>query len=459
LDKSLAKKTDKILFVKIENDGFGLGAQRKELPTSDLPDAVNFVKQYITAVRNNDYSSIDFEKLPLNSLVINKSEIAKNEDYNLDLVSLGDLCSKITKGTTPTTNGFNFVENGINFIKIESITDSGGFIKEKFAFIDDECHNSLKRSQLKENDILFSIAGALGRVAIVDKDILPANTNQALAILTLNEDVFARYIYWILKSGDILKEIEKLKTGVAQLNLSLTQINEIKIPLPPLSIQQEIVSKIEQYEKIISGAKQVVENYKPQVDINPEWEMVELGSVCDVRDGTHDSPKYQAEGFPLITSKNIKDGVIDFSDVNLISKEDLENINKRSMVDDGDIIMPMIGTIGNPIIIKKDREFAIKNVALIKFHKESKIENRYLNIILSSEYFYNHFINSSSGSTQKFIPLGFIRKLEIPLPSLDEQAAIVLRITKEKQLVNASKELIEVFEQKIKDEINKLWAE
>lgn len=205
--------------------------------------------------------------------------------------------------------------------------------------------------------------------------------------------------------------------------------------------------------------KQVVDNYKSQIDIKDEWEIVELGSVCDVRDGTHDSPKYQAEGFPLITSKNIKDGVIDFSDVNLISKEDLENINKRSMVDDGDIIMPMIGTIGNPIIIKKDREFAIKNVALIKFHKESKIENRYLNIILSSEYFYNHFINSSSGSTQKFIPLGFIRKLEIPLPSLNEQAAIVLRITKEKQLVNASKELIKVFEQKIKDEINKLWAE
>src|SRR5262249_7974376 len=75
-----------------------------------------------------------------------------------------------------------------------------------------------------------------------------------------------------------------------------------------------------------------------------------LGEVCDVRDGTHDSPKYVREGYPLITSKNLKNGFIDFTSVNLISREDLDAINKRSKVDAGDILMPMIGTIGNPVI-------------------------------------------------------------------------------------------------------------
>ena len=145
--------------------------------------------------------------------------------------------------------------------------------------------------------------------------------------------------------------------------------------------------------------------------------------------------------------------------MNLISKEDLQKVNKRSNVDDGDIIMPMIGTIGNPIIVKKDRDFGIKNVALIKFYPESKIDRVFLKIILSSEYFYEHFANSSSGSTQKFISLGFVRKLEIPLPLLSEQQQIVTRIEQEQQLVNGTKQLISLYEQKIKEEINKLWQE
>ena len=97
-----------------------------------------------------------------------------------------------------------------------------------------------------------------------------------------------------------------------------------------------------------------------------EWKTVRLGEVCDVRDGTHDSPKYFSKGFPLMTSKNFSKGFEDFSDVKFISKSDFDEINKRSKVDVGDIVMPMIGTIGSPVIIRSKRPFAIKNVALIK---------------------------------------------------------------------------------------------
>ena len=141
--------------------------------------------------------------------------------------------------------------------------------------------------------------------------------------------------------------------------------------------------------------------------------MVELNKICDVRDGTHDSPKYLNSGYPLITSKNIKNGTIDFTDVNFISKKDLDKINKRSKVDQGDIIMPMIGTIGNPIIVGSKKDFAIKNVALIKFYPDSKIDRVLLRYLLDSEYIKEEYINHSSGSTQKFISLGFIRKIKI----------------------------------------------
>lgn len=158
-----------------------------------------------------------------------------------------------------------------------------------------------------------------------------------------------------------------------------------------------------------------------------EWKTVRLGEVCDVRDGTHDSPKYFSKGFPLMTSKNFSKGFEDFSDVKFISKSDSDEINKRSKVDVGDIVMPMIGTIGSPVIIRSKRPFAIKNVALIKFNTSSPL-NQFIKIILESSYFEGVISAKNRGNTQKFITLGDLRRTIIPLPPLAEQKRIVARL-------------------------------
>ena len=154
---------------------------------------------------------------------------------------------------------------------------------------------------------------------------------------------------------------------------------------------------------------------------NNLFELQELNTVCDVRDGTHDSPKYHDIGYPLITSKNIIDGGISFEDVNLISKEDYDKINQRSFVDNGDILMPMIGTIGNPVIVDKIRDFAIKNVALIKFYKDSKIDNHFLYYLMKSDSFNHYLKDKNKGGTQKFVSLGIIRKIKIITPPIELQ--------------------------------------
>lgn len=148
--------------------------------------------------------------------------------------------------------------------------------------------------------------------------------------------------------------------------------------------------------------------------------MVRLGDVCDVRDGTHDSPQYVNDGYPLVTSKNIMDGDIDFTDVNYISEVDFHKINQRSKVDDGDIIMPMIGTIGKPVIVNTNTFFAIKNVALIKFI-ENKVSNIFIKYLLDSSIFANYVEHENRGGTQKFLSLGNIRKFSFPLPPLGER--------------------------------------
>ena len=217
-----------------------------------------------------------------------------------EIKKLSDLCELITKGTTPTSLGFDFTIEGIKFIKVESLTESGKIIPNKVAYISQECHNSLKRSQLKENDILFSIAGALGRIGIVNKDILPANTNQALAIIRLKSgtnikiDFLSRYF----QSNIIKEEIEKLKGGAAQQNLSLTQLNNLCIPIPPLSVQKEIVSILddafESIERAKSNAKQNLKNAKELFESylqnifynkNKDWKQKRLDEICILING------------------------------------------------------------------------------------------------------------------------------------------------------------------------------
>ena len=173
------------------------------------------------------------------------------ENGRTDTVRLGDCCERITKGTTPTTAGYSFIDDGVNFIKVETLSDSGNFIPEKLAHISWECHDALKRSQLKEGDLLFSIAGAIGRIAIVTSDVIPANTNQALAIIRLNDNApfELSFLKQALSSSAVAAVAEKLKRGAAQINLSLKDVGNFLIPCPDDELQKEYSAFVSQVDK------------------------------------------------------------------------------------------------------------------------------------------------------------------------------------------------------------------
>ena len=204
--------------------------------------------------------------------------------------------------------------------------------------------------------------------------------------------------------------------------------------------QEKIVSILSNVDDVIAASEQEVENLemqkkavmkkmfsqevrfkKPDGSDFPDWEEQILSDICDVRDGTHDSPKYVENGFPFITSKNLtENGTIDFSNVTYISKEDYDFFNKRSKVDVGDILFGMIGTIGKPVVVTKTG-FAIKNVALIK---PQNIDNRYLVQFFQSDKMKRQFSSNENSGVQKFIALGSIRKLVVPYPCIEEQKKI-----------------------------------
>jgi type I restriction enzyme S subunit len=171
------------------------------------------------------------------------------------------------------------------------------------------------------------------------------------------------------------------------------------------------------------------------------WEEDKLGSLSDVRDGTHDSPKFHSTGKALITSKNLcSDGSLDAENVSYISEEDYEQINRRSKVDIGDILFGMIGTIGNPVMVRTDG-FAIKNVALIK--QQEQLLNSFLVQMLSSHYIANKLQVLNTGNSQKFIALGKLRNLDIHVPCIEEQQKIAACLTSLDDLITTENQQLE----------------
>ena len=164
---------------------------------------------------------------------------------------LSDECDLITKGTTPTTIGYDFTDEGIRFIKIENIDEKGRVNREGMSFISKDCNDVMKRSQLKNGDVLFSIAGAIGRCAIISQDLLPANINQALAIIRLKPSSMLKreFLKASLHSDYVTKQYEDQKRGVAQLNLSLKNIGDLIIPVPPEEDQNTYIEFTHQSDK------------------------------------------------------------------------------------------------------------------------------------------------------------------------------------------------------------------
>ena len=174
-----------------------------------------------------------------------------------EIKKIKDVCITISKGTTPTTLGKQFKEVGINFIKAESLTNIGGFLPEKFAFIDKETDELLKRSRIQKGDILITIAGTIGRIAYVTDEILPANTNQAIGFMRANQQLITpHFIYCLFKTAEVRNDFEGRVVHAVQPNLSLGEIGSIEFKMPPREI---LITKMKELE-ILFDKKEINTN-------------------------------------------------------------------------------------------------------------------------------------------------------------------------------------------------------
>ena len=387
-------------------------------------------------------------------------------------VRLGDIATVITKGTTPTTLGYDFVDDGVNFVKIESITENGEFLTEKFAHITDECDRKLSRSQLQRNDLLFSIAGAIGRTAIVTEEILPANTNQALAIIRVPEGVIDySYLKFVLQSPDIVEQFEKKKQGVAQLNISLKDIGDFVIPLRTAEEQKSIVATMDKVSGLIALRKEqlakldqlvksrFIELFGDPVINSKGWPVCELSEYIQfLTSGSRGWAQYFTEsGEYFITIKNVKNCRITLDDVQHVVPPDNAEA-KRTRVHEGDLLISITADLGRTGVVTKDIAdyggYINQHLTCIRLNKDA-VRPLYVAYYMESEAGKSQFQSKNQSAVKAGLNFNSINSLRLMVPPVelqDEFIAFVEQTDKSKSAIQQSLDKLELLKKALMQE-------
>ena len=342
--------------------------------------------------------------------------------------SLGDFCECITKGTTPR----QYTQKGINFIKVESVSLQGKLIESKFAKIPEHEHTNLRRSQLQKGDILFSIAGTLGRVATISENHLPANTNQALAIARLKgEELDLHYCLHFLSCQRVQSHLKSLQTIGAQPNLSLQQVSEISIPVPPLPEQKKIAEILSGIDAVINKMLEAIAKTETTLigifaDLNliaSSGKTTLLGEAARVQNGyAFQSSTFSenSEDIPLIRISNISGGIVDASKSKRIPRNLAPSVEYQ--VNKGDVLIAMSGATTGKIGEYQGDDLCLLNQRVGKFIFHQGSESAfYASQLLLSGFLESRILAKAAGGAQPNISGKGIEEIEIPFPDAPDQ--------------------------------------
>ena len=371
-------------------------------------------------------------------------------------VRLGAFAETISKGTTPKGGSAAYVDEGVNFLRVENLTSDGYISHSKITHITEEMHeNYLKRSILKANDLLISIAGSLGKSAIVRECDLPINTNQAIAFVRLFADkIDVNYIRNTIESPLINSVLTKQTKVTSIPNLTLEIIKDCPIPLPPLSEQQRIVERIEELFAKLDEAKErlqevadsfavrkaailhkaftgeLTKQWRRENGVSDEsWDEKTLQEVCSMKitDGTHKTPVYcdSDKGVKFLSAKDITAEKICWDNIKYIVPELHEELYKRLAPQVDDVLLAKNGTTGVAAIVETDDVFDIYVTLAVLRPEKSIVYPLYLLKVVNSPLCKEQFSQHLTGIGVPNLHLRDIKEVLIPLPTLPEQHEIV----------------------------------
>lgn len=346
-------------------------------------------------------------------------------------------------------NGFAFqsskyTNSGIRIIRISDV-QKGRISDKDIKYYPFDAETEIKNYLLHENDLVMSLTGNVGRVAMLSKEELPAALNQRVAcVRPLENMLLTRFLFHIFDTNSFEQEAMKNSSGGGQKNLSTKWLYNYSIPIPPLSVQQEIVrildgfSELEkELEKELDARKKQYEHYKDNLlSFDVSIQKSKLIDCCDYVDYRGKTPKKTDKGIFLITAKNIKKGFIDYkTSTEYIAEEDFATVMRRGKVELGDVLITTEAPCGN--VAQIDRTDVALAQRVIKYRpKNQNLDTAYLKYILLSKQFQDELKQNSSGGTVKGIKGSKLHQIKIPIPPLEEQKRIVSILDKFDALVN-----------------------
>ena len=482
LDKALARKTDRIAFFKVENDGYDLGAQRRPFEQNDLPQVQAEIAAYMQRLRVGEAAG-DSQPAPTalvaenraeyatdgsrsrNGLIVEKEKVAADGEYNLSgeryresgpratafpLAAIGEVCQINPRkselaGLDPATR--------VSFVPMADLKEH----RITFQPLQEKVLSEVSASYtyFRNNDVLLA-------------KVTPCfeNGKAGIACGLLNGIGFGSSEFHVLRSGELVlpewiyfcvTHSQFRHSGIAQMTgtgglqrVPRDFVKHFQIPLPPLDVQQEIVAEIEGYQKVIDGARAVVENYRPHIHIDPDWPMVRLGEVAEIIAGQSppgSSYNVKGVGTPFYQGKT------EFGKM-FIGKPVKWTTDPRRFAEQNDILMSVRAPVG-PINFATQQICIGRGLAAIRpcLRQLNSAYAFYVLRGMASE------ITGSAGATFASINKGDIEKIIVPLPSLDVQKEIVAEIEVDQEVIHANRGLVQRFEQKIQDAIGRVWKE
>ena len=470
LDKALARRTDRIAFFKVENDGYDLGAQRRPIDKNDLPRVRNEIGAYLQRLREGDgpLASITMvaEKgaayttagpQPEDDLIVEKKKLAAEGEYNLSgeryrvvsvntsswpFVPVEEVFERSVETVLPQT-----LTGTINYVGLENISQNTGKLLGQTINDDPASIKSLKNVFEPDQILYGKLRPNLNKVWLADcKGIC---STDIYVIKPKTGKVSPNLYSYMFRSRHFNEPVLSQVKGAQLPRIGWDSLANIRIPLPPPEVQHEIVAEIEGYQKVIDGARAVVENYRPQIHVDPEWPMVALGDFCEIVMGQSPSGttyNKDGNGVPLINGP-VEFGPEAFSET-LINQF---TTAPTKMCQKGDLILCVRGSTTGRMNIAGYSGCIGRGVAAIRSHTSQQWVNYVVNTLREQIY------RLGSGSTFPNVSRNAIADIPIPVPPPHVQEELVKEFGAERALVAANHELIERFEKKIQETIGRVW--
>jgi type I restriction enzyme M protein len=469
LDKKLARQTKEILFLKITADGFDLGDKRTPIAANDLPEAERVVKLWLAGMfKEGTESAVAWKAAEKKTLLENRSVNLQCEPFlgngaanmESETVRLGDVAEVAAGNSAPQGEKF-FADGQYPFFRTADVgrVKVSTNLNEPGDRINDLCLKEHRLRLFPKDTILFPKSGAstfLNHRAMLG---VAGYVSSHLACIVAEETkALPAYLFWLLTTVDA----RTLSDNEGYPSLRLEQIADVEIPLPPLEEQRRIVAEIEGYQNVLKGARQILAGYRPQLDINPEWEMVKLEDAvdadCSLSYGIVQPGDEFPAGLPVVRPVDLT--------TNLIRIDGLKRINpkladgyKRSTLQGGELLLCVRGTTGGVSIAAPELAGAnvTRGIVPVRFNSAVMLP-RFGFFAICSESVQSQIRAKTYGAALQQINIRDLRELSLPLPPLEEQRRLVAELDAEAAQMDSVRSLLPRFEAKIQRVLARVWG-